>query len=73
MGILDNLEPPVKKRTCGLALIAQGLDKKDAEILLAAAKNLDWSLMALSQELGRRGLPVSRSILERHRKGMCPC
>jgi hypothetical protein len=73
MGILDNLEPPTKKRSCGVAAIVATLDKKDAEILLAAIKNPDWGLQSLSVELGKRGITASRSLLERHRKGLCLC
>ena len=73
MGILDNLEPPVRKRTCFVAEKAATLDKKDAEILLAAAVNPEWAIIPLTHALNERGVNLTRSMLERHRKGMCPC
>lgn len=73
MSLLEGLQPPSRKRGCRVATEAAKLDKKDTDILLNAIKDPAWGLDSLSRALEQRGILLSRSVLERHRKGTCPC
>lgn len=73
MSLLSDMKPPTRKRRCFVADTAAELKKEDAEILYAAIASPDWGLQALSTALSERGVQLSRSTLERHRKGLCGC
>lgn len=73
MSLLNGLTPPNKVKKCFVAEKASTLTKEDKKILFDAIANPAWSLQALSTALGERGVELSRSTLERHRKGRCAC
>lgn len=73
MSLLKDMKPPVKVRKCFVAEKAATLGKEDEKILLDATMNPVWGLQALSTALSERGIDLSRSTLERHRKGRCAC
>ena len=73
MSLLKGMTPPIHVRKCFVAEKAVTLAKEDAVILLNAVNDPAWSLQALSTALGERGVELSRSTLERHRKGRCSC
>lgn len=73
MSLLKGMTPPLHVRKCFVAEKAVTLAKEDAVILLNAVNDPAWSLQALSTALGERGVELSRSTLERHRKGRCSC
>jgi hypothetical protein len=73
MSLLKGLTPPVHVRKCFVAEKAALLGKEDEKILLDACMDLAWGLQALSTALSERGVDLSRSTLERHRKGRCSC
>ena len=73
MSLLKGMTPPVHVRKCFVAEKAATLGKEDEKILLDAAVDLAWGLQALSTALSERGVELSRSTLERHRKGRCAC
>lgn len=73
MSILVGLTPPVKERVCHVALKAKDLTDQDRDILFAAIANPAWSIAGLVEALGSRGLKLSRTVIERHRKGKCGC
>lgn len=73
MSLLKDMKPPVKVRVCFVAEKASTLTKEDKTILFDAIANPAWSLQALSTALNERGVELSRSTLERHRKGRCAC
>lgn len=72
MSILAGLTPP-NRNQCFVMKHAETLSKEDKAILLAAVDNREWSITGLAAELERRGLKISRTVLERHRKRLCPC
>ena len=72
MSILSGLTPP-DTNICYVMKHAKALSKEDKAILLEAVDNPKWSITALSGELKRRGLTISRGALDRHRKRLCPC
>jgi hypothetical protein len=52
---------------------ANELSKEDKVILLEAVADLRWTANALVVALGERGLKLSRTVIERHRKNLCGC
>lgn len=73
MSLLKDMKPPVKVRKCYVAEKAASLSKEDGRLLLQYAIDPLWGLQALSTALSERGVELSRSTLERHRKGRCAC
>lgn len=73
MSILKGLTPPSKTRPCHVAEVAKTLGKEDEAILMNAVKDPMWGIIPLSNALAQRGLTLSRTTLERHRKGICAC
>lgn len=73
MSLLAGMTPPKKERVCHVALKAKELSKEDAAILLAAAKDPAWSIAGLVTALNGRGVNLSRTPIERHRRGNCGC
>lgn len=72
MSILSGLTPPSRNQ-CFVVKHAEALSKEDRAILMAAVDDPRWSITALNAELGRRGLKISRAVLDRHRKRLCAC
>lgn len=73
MSLLKDLKPPVKVKPCYVAMAAEKLEKEDKQILLEAVLNPEWAIIPLSTALAQRGINLSRTTLERHRKGLCQC
>jgi hypothetical protein len=74
MGLLDGLEPHKKARPCRVRSVLSELDKKDAEILVAALNSVEsWAAKTLSNALKIRGVLVSDSAIASHRRGSCSC
>ena len=74
MGLLDELKtPPVKVWPCAVKRIAGGLEKGDAETLLAAVENPEWPLKTLSEALKKKGLSLGQSQIKQHRLKACSC
>ena len=73
MSLLKGMTPPVKIKKCYVAETASTLSKEDAAILLEAIANPAWSINALVEALAARGVALSRTVIERHRKGKCRC
>lgn len=72
MSILSGLTPP-PKHTCLVMKLANELSKEDKAILLDAVVDPRWTPNALLTELANRGLKLSRTVIERHRKNLCGC
>lgn len=73
MGLLDDLEPPTKKRICIVGRILEELDESDRETLQNALANDKWSTNALAKALNNRGLKLNRNSLHEHRTKACSC
>ena len=71
--MLEGLTPPPKKIECRVVVIAQELDKKDAEIFLGAVMDTNWTILGLSTELKKRGITIGEKPITAHRKGVCAC
>lgn len=73
MSLLKGMAPPVKVKKCHVAIKASTLSKEDSTILLEAIADPAWSINSLVEALAARGVTLSRTVIERHRKGKCPC
>lgn len=74
MGLLDGLEPPVKRDSCRVRTILESLEKKDQEILNnALADEITWKAKTLSDSLKQRGLQIVDTGISRHRRQLCSC
>jgi hypothetical protein len=73
MGLLDDLTPPVKIWPCQVQKVAESLDPKDAEILLAAVVNPEWKYQALEMALRDKGISLGQTGIKRHRLRTCSC
>jgi hypothetical protein len=73
MGLLDDLKPPVKVWPCQVKKVSEGLDPKDAAILLAAVANPEWKYLALEMALRDKGITLGQTGIKRHRLGTCSC
>lgn len=73
MGILDDLEPPSRRKTCPFGKILESLDDKDKDKLIEALANDKWSSLALTNALIDRGITTNRHSLHEHRTKVCLC
>jgi hypothetical protein len=73
MSILKGLAKPVKVKTCHVATKAAELGGEDAKILMNAVNDKNWGVYVLTMALAERGVTLSRTVIDRHRKGQCPC
>lgn len=74
MGLLDDLkQPPKKLLACKVRATAEKLDKADAAILLAAIEGNEWFIQPLENALIEKGIPISGTVLKKHRNKSCSC
>jgi hypothetical protein len=73
--MLEGLTPPSNHRgSCKVAIVAETLSDKDAEILFAAiADKENWPIKTLSKALQIKGLRISDTPLTSHRAQTCVC
>ena len=73
MGLLDDLEYRPRLYPCKIREMAETLEPADREKFLAAVENPAWKAEALATELTKRGLPVSKPTILKHREKTCSC
>lgn len=74
MGLLDELKnPPKKLSACKVRKTAEGLKPEDAKILLDAVLNPAWMIQPLENALAAKGIPISGTVLKKHRSKTCSC
>ena len=71
--MLEDLTPPARIYGCKVRTVAEGLEPKDKEILIAAVNNSDWNFKTLSNELAKRGISIVDTGIARHRRKQCAC
>jgi hypothetical protein len=71
--MLEDLTPPARIYGCKVRTVAEGLEPKDKEILIAAVNNPDWNFKTLSNELAKRGLTIVDTGIAKHRRKQCAC
>ena len=72
--MLEDFVPPVTRRPCKLAKLAETLSEADALILWAAVDDdKSWRVKTLATSLTRRGFVISESPIGSHRNKSCGC
>lgn len=72
--MLEGLEPPKVNFTCRVKTVLEELDKKDAQILVAALADVrKWPAKTLQKALKERGLSLADTIISKHRQQLCRC
>jgi hypothetical protein len=71
--MLEGLTPPVRTYGCKVRTIAEGLEEKDKDILLAAIDNPEWQFKSLSNALADRGITIVDTAIAKHRRKQCSC
>ena len=72
--MLEGLEPEKQKFTCKVKTLSEDLEKKDAEIFLAAiADSRKWSAKGLQKALKARGVVLADTVITKHRQKLCRC
>lgn len=74
MGLLDDLkEPPKRLLACKVRATLAQLDKADAAILTEAVEGDKWNIQPLELALIEKGIPISGTVLKKHRNKGCSC
>lgn len=73
MGILDDLQYRPRLYPCKIREIAATLEPADRKKFLEAVEGNVWKIEALATELTKRGLPVSKPTILKHREKACSC
>jgi 5,10-methylene-tetrahydrofolate dehydrogenase/methenyl tetrahydrofolate cyclohydrolase len=71
--MLEGLTPPRRVHNCKVRTVADGLETKDRDILLAAVDNPEWNFKTLSNELAKRGITIVDTGIAKHRRKQCAC
>jgi 5,10-methylene-tetrahydrofolate dehydrogenase/methenyl tetrahydrofolate cyclohydrolase len=71
--MLEDLTPPGRTYACKVRTVAEGLEPKDKDILIAAVNNPDWNFKTLSNELAKRGITIVDTGIAKHRRKQCAC
>lgn len=71
--MLESLVVPKRRYPCRVRDVAESLETKDKDILIAAVENPEWAYIALENALGKLGITVSQSSIKKHRTKVCSC
>jgi hypothetical protein len=71
--MLEDLKIPVKHTVCRVRTLAAEMSEKDAEILESAVMNPEWPCKTLQNELLKREVKLSDTVIKNHREKRCSC
>jgi hypothetical protein len=71
--MLEDLNIPTRSYPCKVTRIAEELEEKDREILLAAVDNPDWGFKTLEKALFKKGIVLIDTTIAAHRRRSCGC
>jgi hypothetical protein len=71
--MLEDLKIPVKHTLCRVRTLAAEMSEKDAEILESAVMNPEWPCKTLQNELLKREVKLSDTVIKNHREKRCSC
>jgi hypothetical protein len=71
--MLEDLKIPVKHTSCRVRTIAAEMSKSDAAILEDAVMNPEWPCKTLQNELLKREVQLSDTVIKNHREKRCSC
>ena len=69
--MLEDLKIPVKHTSCKVRTVAADMSEKDAEILESAVMNPEWPCKTLQNELLKREVQLSDTVIKNHREKRC--
>lgn len=73
MGLLDDIELPVRNLPCRVRTVIGELEKSDQKILTDLVMNNDWPVQTLEIALRKKGVNLSGSTIRKHRSRNCSC
>ena len=71
--MLEDMKPTKRTYSCKVRTLADSLEAKDRDILLAAADDIAWGCKTLEKELAKRGLVLADTTIAKHRDKLCRC
>jgi hypothetical protein len=71
--MLEDLSLPVKLYSCRVRTVREEMSEKDAEILEDAVMNPAWPCKTLQNELLKREIKLSDTVIKNHREKRCSC
>jgi len=71
--MLEDLTLPVKLYSCRVRTVRDEMSKTDAAILEDAVMNPAWACKTLQNELLKRGIKLSDTVIKNHREKRCSC
>jgi len=71
--MLEDLKIPVKQTSCKVRTTAAEMSEKDATILEDAVMNPEWPCKTLQNELLKREVQLSDTVIKNHREKRCSC
>ena len=71
--MLEDLSLPVKLYSCRVRTVREEMSKTDAVILEDAVMNPAWPCKTLQNELLKREIKLSDTVIKNHREKRCSC
>jgi hypothetical protein len=71
--MLEDLKLPVKIWSCKVRTLKEELAEKDALILEQAVMDPAWGCKTLQNELLKRDIKLSDTVIKNHREKRCSC
>jgi hypothetical protein len=71
--MLEDLNLPVKLYSCRVRTVREEMSKTDAVILEDAVMNPAWPCKTLQNELLKREIKLSDTVIKNHREKRCSC
>jgi len=71
--MLEDLSLPVRVQPCRVRTISAEMSEKDAAILVQAVMDPAWPARTLQNELLKREVKLSDTVIKNHREKRCSC
>jgi hypothetical protein len=71
--MLEDLSLPVKLYSCRVRTVREEMSKTDGQILEDAVMNPAWPCKTLQNELLKREIKLSDTVIKNHREKRCSC
>jgi hypothetical protein len=71
--MLEDLSLPVKLYSCRVRTLREEMSESDGQILEDAVMNPAWPCKTLQNELLKREIKLSDTVIKNHREKRCSC
>jgi hypothetical protein len=71
--MLEDLSLPVKLYSCRVRTVREEMSESDGQILEDAVMNPAWPCKTLQNELLKREIKLSDTVIKNHREKRCSC